>query len=64
MDLDGALLLGILGAVWEGRWAGSSGEKTILRKFEGFLNGRVVVLAGCYRKGGRVLRRGVGVERG
>lgn len=62
-ELDESLLAGVLGVIkeGEGRWAGSAGERTMMRKFEGFLVGRIQVLGRCYGKIEGVVERGVGV---
>jgi hypothetical protein len=62
-ELDDALTRGILRAATEKRWVGSAGEKTILRKFCRFVEGRVGVLDACYGKVGGFVRRMERVER-
>jgi hypothetical protein len=61
--LDNALTRRILGAATEKRWVGSTGEKTILRRFGRFVEGRMRILDACYGKVEGVMGRMEGVER-
>jgi hypothetical protein len=63
-ELDQRLKDALLEAAKEGRWAGSPGEKSLIRKFAGFVEGRVGALAAVYTRVEEVVATMEEVERG
>jgi hypothetical protein len=66
-ELDAGLRKVVLGAAAEKKWCGefwSEGERTLMGKFCGFVEGRLGVLEGAYGRVEMWVRRMEGVERG